>query len=222
MEVFADESGDIGFRLRRGSSPYLVLVLLVFPSDSALGAARKTIDDLRHATGYRGEYHFTSNSNSRRVEFLEAVSRLDFSYKPVVADKRALYAENIRLVEIKKHLLEFMITEVTLAAGLPEQTVLVYDEFRQDREFQREFSAQIRKALSNRGSLCLKEIKHRDSSKDDLVQMVDMLCGAFHRWLVKKDDTFRRIVAGHELPVCWCQSPAQIFPISSQRRGAKK
>ena len=80
MLAFIDESGDSGFKLEKGSSPYFVVALVMFEDHEEAEACDHRIGLLRRELGYPPdfEFHFAHNSHRVRLAFLQAVAPYDF------------------------------------------------------------------------------------------------------------------------------------------------
>jgi len=80
MLVFFDEPGDSGFKFGQGSSPLLVVAMVVFEDHDDAQAADDRIALLRREMnkGSDFEFHFVQSSHDVRRAFLEAVAPYPF------------------------------------------------------------------------------------------------------------------------------------------------
>ncbi|MFN0318082.1 MAG: DUF3800 domain-containing protein, partial [Burkholderiales bacterium] len=91
MQVYIDESGDVGTSGKPGSSRHFVIAAVVVTDETAADA-RGTIRALHRKFGWhpRQEFHFNKAADSVRLAFLSAVSSCGFRYWAVVVDKPRL------------------------------------------------------------------------------------------------------------------------------------
>src|SRR5688500_8838630 len=89
MLVFIDESGDLGFKLERGSSRFFTIALVIFESAEAARACQASVEALRASLKVPAthEFHFQSDSHARRLAFLSTVARHDFLCYTFTLDK---------------------------------------------------------------------------------------------------------------------------------------
>ena len=89
MLVFVDESGDLGFKLDRGSSQFFTIALVVFEDGPAALACQQVIESLRRQLHLPAnyEFHFHKDSHQRRLAFLSTVARQHFSCYTSTLDK---------------------------------------------------------------------------------------------------------------------------------------
>ena len=97
MLVFLDESGDTGFKIESGSSPFFTVTLVLFEEHDEAQAADDRIRLLRRelAKPETFEFHFTENSDAIREAFFHAITPYSFFYFGIVIDKARLYGESL-------------------------------------------------------------------------------------------------------------------------------
>jgi hypothetical protein len=218
LAVF-DESGDAGVRKlcleKHKPSPYFSVAAVVFPEMEQAGGCEKRIISLREELSLSPnyEFHFTSAGKRGRTEFLKAVKEFDFLYAVTTIDKRELtgnawnkksylfhHAARMSLDAIKAHLVG----------------ARVFIDKSGDKRFDREICSFLKKHAG------LHEKKPRiaaasayDSKKHNLVQLVDMVCGAVVRCYREgeaADSSFREIIKSRELHV-------QMWPKTKEATG---
>ncbi len=72
MLVLIDESGDAGFKIYRGSSPYFIICMVVFHDFLEAERADDVIDSVRKGCRHTGEFRFSKVSYNVRDAFFEA------------------------------------------------------------------------------------------------------------------------------------------------------
>ncbi len=181
MLVFVDESGDTGYKFERNSSPYFVVTMVLFGNEEEAAKVRQSIDDLRAELGKTAmEFHFTNTNDRTRRSFLEAVGKHDFQVCAVVCDKK-------RMPTLKeKHdsfLLEAFsaVMEHARDKGLLHAANVKYDEAG-GNAFQKKLSSALLTKVNgmDRGKH-IKQCEPQGSKGNDLIQLVDMICGAVAR-----------------------------------------
>ncbi len=207
LAVF-DESGDTGVRklcLKKNKpSPYFSVAAVVFPELEQAAACEKRIISLREELSLSPnyEFHFPSAGKRGRKEFLRAVKEFEFHYAVTTIDKRELtgnawnkksylyqHAARMTLDAIKAHLFG----------------ARVFIDKSGDKKFDKEICSFLKKHAG------LHETKPRivaassyDSKKHNLVQLVDMVCGAVVRCYKEgeeADSSLREIIKSRELLV---------------------
>jgi hypothetical protein len=96
MLVLIDESGDPGFKLTKGSSPFFVVGMVVFhdlkEAERASAAIKQAMVDLR----VKPEFKFSKCPDIARDGFFEAVLSHEFLVRALVVDKAKIYSPHLR------------------------------------------------------------------------------------------------------------------------------
>ena len=90
MLVFADESGDTGFKFDKGSSELFAVAAVWFRSDEAAVRCEGAISGLAQRAGRRREYRFSHWNHGTRTRFFDCVRNCEFRYASVVMNKRKI------------------------------------------------------------------------------------------------------------------------------------
>lgn len=181
MLVFVDESGDTGFRFSRNSSPYFVVTMVVIPSEAEAQGLRLCIDALKMDLGKpRMEFHFSKSDDRTRQRFFEAVKSYRFQGLSVVCDKS-------RLLSLKDDHDGFLLStfgaalEIARDRGLLTAANVKYDEAG-GSAFDKKLSSSLMARINGQeAGKYVKMIEPQVSSGNNLIQMVDMVCGAIAR-----------------------------------------
>jgi hypothetical protein len=183
MFVYVDESGDPGFKIGRGSSEYFVVstVIVSDPLPLILG-----LDALRESLGLpvRFEFKFLSSNASRRRSVFEEIRRHDVSIRGFVVNKRLLLDRH----EFRSNAHFYgAFLERALRESKPDfvDATIILDRFMSSRTSMRLLTSSLRQSLQEDVELPdgrivrrVKEIQHRDSRSDPMVQVADMVAGA--------------------------------------------
>jgi hypothetical protein len=203
MLVFIDESGDPGLKLDAGSSKYFTLALVVFQSHDEALAADDRISLLRKEQGLPDnfEFHFNEVSLAYRRMFLEAIAPFDFFYFAVVINKASLAGRELQFRESLYNYACGLIFEE--AKSRLSDAVVVIDE-NYSKNFKSELKRYlVRRLKDNSGKCFIKKVRTQDSSRNNLVQLADMIVGAVARSFSQKKEAreFRNLVAHREIDV---------------------
>lgn len=181
MLAFIDESGDPGFKIDRGSSPYFVLSMVVFEDNEAAMEADRTIRTLRSTLGVRPEWKFNRTSDQQKDGFFDGVAPCRFRTRAIVVDKRRVHSHRLRTApdDFYRFFVRMLMQDDLMQHD--ERTLrrakIVIDGSGEAR-FRRELRSYVRKKLE-KGAIRKFEIK--DSRKDALLQLADMTAGAVAR-----------------------------------------
>jgi hypothetical protein len=177
MHLFLDESGDTGFKFRQGSTRVFVIALVVVddptPLDRAVERLRQQYKPLS-----RYEFKFSETADKLKERFFRGMQDHHFYVRAIVIDKTMIYSERLR----NKHWFYNYVTKLVLKHddGLIHEAALVVDKRLPGIVSRRHFNTYLRREL-NSGHRRIKEIKHRDSARENLLQVADMVAGAIHR-----------------------------------------
>ena len=202
MLVLIDESGDAGLKVEQGSSPYFFVTLVVFTDLEEAAKADECVQKLRVKWNKHQNFEFKFNkaSPSLRRQFLEELLSYDYRYFSIVIDKQALSKEETQAVQ---SFYEYACALVCTNAKpyLHEATVII--DGSGSREFKRQLGNSLKKQINDKdaGFAHIKKVKLQDSHTNNLLQLVDMVCGAVARsYRVDRADakTYREIIKDRE------------------------
>ena len=205
MLVFVDESGDPGLQLDRGSSKYFIVTLVLFEEDDEAEAADQRIAllrrELRIASNF--EFHFSENKAAIRLAFLTAIEPYDFFYFGIVINKEKLFGEGFKFKESFYKYTCGLVFEN--AKQYLNQATIIFDGSG-SKDFRRQLHRYLKRKINDKDKSYsyIKKVKIQDSSNNNLIQMVDMLCGAVRRSFrsdTKQDQQYRDIIRHREIYV---------------------
>lgn len=214
MPTFIDESGDTG-PCADPAHCYFRLAAVWVPSHDEAGAIRAAIREARVALGLRADYEFkfskTWGHPDRREAFFRAAMGREFRFAFASVDKNQQYWR-----EADKHTIHWA-TATDLAATLrptyltahlkrvrsggsgPLKELVVVDD-NEDKHFLATVTQQFRGL--GKGSdpelFLVGKVKFRGSHPEELMQLVDMVCGACGACL-DGEHTWYRIIAARDL-----------------------
>lgn len=179
--IFIDESGDTGFKLDSGSSPYFILSAVVFETSVAIIEASNRIQDLlqegRYNTNF--EFHFGKNKEQTKIKFLEEVSQMQFYWYSICIDKSKIVSP-----QMKQN--SYLLTKISTYLCNNFQNKAEKSKIIFDKKDSLNFYRQLSKALKwefNQSGVKIKEIVSKDSHKERLLQVADYIAGISHQRL---------------------------------------
>jgi len=176
MLVFIDESGDPGFKLKKGSTPIFVAALVAFRDHDQARAAHDAIEAAAIRLYIKPEFKFSKCREEVRDAFFEAVRPFVFCVRAIVVHKERIYSPHLRAQ--KEAFYSFFVKSMLkFDNGLLTEAQIVIDGSG-DRAFKREMGAYFRREL---GAAKIKSLVFNDSQSDRLVQLADMCAGAIAR-----------------------------------------
>jgi hypothetical protein len=200
MLVFIDESGDPGFKLKKGSTPIFVAALVAFRDHDQARATQTAIDTAAILLNIRPEFKFNKCRDEIRDAFFETVRPFDFCVRAIAVQKDRIYSPHLRTQ--KEAFYSFFVKSMLkFDDGLLKDARIVIDGSG-DRGFRRELEAYLRRRL---GCGKIKKIRFQDSESDRLIQLADMCAGAIARsFRIDRDDQLRwRKMLGQKVEDVW-------------------
>jgi Protein of unknown function (DUF3800) len=192
MPTFIDESGDTGWR--PGALPYFRMAAVWLPTREMIEACMESIRNLRREVklGAAFEFKFSRTTANQRRAFFKAVLEHDFRFAICGYDKTRLEQGSLESqgfhwgcsVALATDLKEtYLKAEAEKAAALKKPVALndlVVVDDNQDRKFLAEVKKAFRALASgvHPGGKLIGKVKFRDSGRNDMLQLVDMILGA--------------------------------------------
>ena len=200
MLIFMDESGDTGFKLKTASSRFFVLTIVIFEDLDSAEIANQAIKELHEELNFSNQKEFkfsTGTSNKFKVAFLKKLSRQDFRYRSIVIDKAKLAKINPKNPEDSLYML---VTDQLFlrAQDRIENASLFIDRTAQSKKFIQKFNTYLKCKLNTSIKKVIGEVRHKDSKRNNLLQLADMVCGAIYRKYNRKDDKYYKLIKKRE------------------------
>jgi len=183
MLVFLDDSGDPGFKVRKGSSACFVIALVVFDDNLEAETCAVAIKKLRRELGLSDhfEFKFSKCCDAFRTQFLSHVASYKFRVRAIVMRKDDIYSQELR--HSKESFYRYSIRMVLQHSfGTIKKARLKMDGH-EDRQFRRELHSYLRTQLhtTRDGEPILEDIRIVDSKNNVLIQLADMVAGTIRR-----------------------------------------
>ena len=203
MLIFIDESGDPGLRIEAGSSKYFFVALVVFEDHDEALAADDRISLLRREQGLpvNYEFHFNKMKPAYRRRFFQAIAPYNFFYFGIVIDKARLMGREFQLREsFHKYACGLIFDN---AKPRLSDAIVVIDESGSKNFSQQLKSYLVRRLKDDSGKSFIKKVRTEDSTKNNLLQLADMVVGAVARFYSDKKDSreYRRLIVHREIYV---------------------
>lgn len=192
MLVFIDDSGDPGFRVDKGSSKTFIICCIIFDDDLEAEKTALKIKELRKKMGKGDKFEFKFNKCSReyREAFLNEIKACKFRIRAIVMQKDKIYGKE--LINKKESFYNYTVKMVLKHSFGKIKNAKVRIDGSGDRLFRKQLFTYLRKELDNKNTKIIKDIKIRDSKRDALIQLADMVAGTISR-TYDKDKTDAQI-----------------------------
>jgi hypothetical protein len=181
MLVFIDDSGDPGFKIKQGSSQAFVICCVVFDDNLEAEKCAVAIKELRRALKKSDNFEFKFNKCSKpyRVKFLETVKSFKFRIRAIVMTKENLYSDELK--NSKTSFYNYTIKTVLKHSSGKIKNAKVRLDGHGDKIFRRELLSYLRRSLDDADKEMIKNLRFRDSGRDVLIQLADMIAGSINR-----------------------------------------
>jgi hypothetical protein len=184
MLIFLDDSGDPGFKVKKGSSPCFVIALAIFDDHLEAESCAVEIKKLRRELGLSDhfEFKFSKCCDRFRMAFLTRVAPYKFRVRAIVMRKDAIYSPELR--QSKESFYRYSVRMVLQHSFGTIQKARLKMDGHEDREFRRELYAYLRKQLQADGDgvPILEDLRIVDSKNNVLIQLADMVAGTIRRF----------------------------------------
>lgn len=192
MLVFIDESGDPGFKIAKGSSPILVLGMVIFEDHHIASVTGEAILKLRDKLRVHPEFKFAKCRDEIRTAFFATVCPYPFKVRAIVVEKDIIYSPRLR--ERKHDFYRYLIRMMVKHDGRILQDAKVVIDGSGDRSFRNDLKTYLGRVSEGTR---IRELCFRDSRRDPLLQLADMSVGAIaraHRVERKNPDTWKQML----------------------------
>lgn len=181
MLVFIDDSGDPGFKIKQGSSQAFVICCVVFDDNLEAEKCAVAIKELRRVLKKSDSFEFKFNkcSKSYRVKFLETVKPFKFRIRAIIMTKVDIYSDELK--NSKTSFYNYTIKTVLKHSSGKIKNAKIRLDGHGDKIFRRELLSYLRRSLDDADREMIKNLRFRDSGRDVLIQLADMIAGSINR-----------------------------------------
>jgi len=174
--VLIDESGDPGFKIVRGSTPYFVIAMVIFADTKEAEKASRCIAEARTRLRVKPEFKFAKSHDNIKSGFFESVSACHFHVRALYVDKASIFSSHLR--DEKEAFYSYFVRLLLTHDNGALNGAKVKIDGSGDREFKQELDRYLRRQIS---SDKVASVRFADSCKDNLLQLADMCAGAIAR-----------------------------------------
>lgn len=193
MLITVDDSGDPGIKLGKGSSEYFVIASVFFEDDLDAEETALKIKRLRQKLNWQPghEFKFRKTSPEIRKMFLSEVRNCKFDISLVVLNKNDV-ASNKEFRNDSSKLYNQVILKSVQAFQSRLKSASIHIDGESGVAYRRSVRTYFRKNLSKNA---MKDLRHKDSRSDNLIQLADMIVGAARRSVERdKDASYLKII----------------------------
>jgi len=185
IHAYIDESGDAGFKFRKGSSRYFAMVAVIFRDPAVINQVDQAIADLRKKLGFRKNKEFKFNNDPQKVceAFCRAVRDFDFSISVVVVDKTQI--TDHALMKSSKEFYRF-VAKLLLKHSLAGLTQV---KISFDGIVMTDMKQSLRAEL-NTAAHVVATVNFLDSTKSSLIQLADMVVSGARAYHPEKGEGY--------------------------------
>jgi len=182
--IFIDDSGCTGFKFGRGSTDYFGIAAVFFDDDLDAEETALSIKRLRRSLGWHDlhEFKFRKTSNTIRKKFLETVNSFNYRVVVTIIDKRKISDNNLQN-NPGEFYYNVILRTLQSGGGFEKANIIIDGE--KGIDHRRKVKTFFRNNLPD---FSVNKMSFRDSRKDNLIQLADMIVGAAMHSLESKND----------------------------------
>lgn len=175
--IFIDDSGDPGFK--GTTSANFVMASAVFIRPEVATELNRHISDFRKSLGWQDEAEFKFRKTNKQIikQLLSEICKYDFRVYAVYVDKSS--CERMLPVFDREKLYNWTIKE--LLSIIPMNEAYVKIDGRSSKEHKLRVVSYLRREINTAQQHKIKKIKTEDSTKDNLIQLADLVAGSINR-----------------------------------------
>ena len=195
MPTFIDEAGTFGWDASASRS--FTLTAIWFETPAFAIACEGVISGVRAALGVPTtfEFHFAEISDAQRISFLNAVSACSFQYVACTLQKwrknkwlesrmwrkRPYFYQKVVAPVVDRLTEYYLLAEACKQAPLCEPVIF---DTHTDKVYRETLRDQFYRPKAPSGRSMVNKVRSHNSANDSLVQLADMVCGAYAHSLV--------------------------------------
>ena len=174
--IFIDDSGDPGFK--GATSDNFIMASAVFIDSDTATKVNRVISHFRKTLGWQDETEFKFRKTNKQIikQLLNLVCAYDFTVYAVYVDKSS-YEQMLPVLDREK-LYNWTVKELLSIIPMNEASVKI--DGRSSKNHRLRVVSYLRHEI-NINSHKIKQIKTEDSTKDNLIQLADLVAGAINR-----------------------------------------
>ncbi len=178
MLVFIDDSGDPGFKVEKGSSPFFVIALIIFDDELEAEKASVAIKQLRRDLKVSDKFEFKFNKSNLKFKntFFSGIVDFKFRVRAIIVKKEVVYSNKLR--SDKESFYNYVIMQVLKKSiGNIKKAKLKFDS-RGERTLRDELRIYLSRELDNKNKKVFTDLRFVNSRQNTLIQLADMVAGS--------------------------------------------
>ena len=196
--ILLDESGDLGFKLKRGSSKFFIVTVLFTNSKRQLETiARKVHKSLRKKFKKVGYLHSYRETPITRTRVLRLLGEKDCSILAIILNKHKVYTKlQDEKAVLYNYLTNILLDRLFKKKPIPtDKPITLIASRRETNKFLNEnFKDYLQRQVNNQHQLLL-DIEIASPIKEKALQVVDFVSWAIFRKYEKGDDTYYNLIS---------------------------
>ncbi len=202
MLVLIDKCGCPGFRIIKGSTPYLVIGIVRFKDFAEAEKASNAINELKKTLNMSPQFKFSKTNFKIKEIFFDAICHFDFEIRALIADKAGINVPDLRnnTASFYRYLIATLLQN--------NNDILLGASVKINKNIDRNFRQTLTKHLHEQSEKHLiKKFTFSDSKSDSLIQLVDMITGAISKNYmddsIHSHQLFNKLVANNKIKSIW-------------------
>ena len=181
MLVFIDDSGDPGFKLDSGSTPFFIIAMVIFDDELEVEKTAIAIKQLKRDLKFSEdtEFRFFKTKHEYRITFLDVINQFKFKIRCLVVDKSIINSPELRNKRDKFY--SYFIKEALKHSSEDIKNAKIRIDGSGDRNFRKSFLGYLKREINNDQNKIMKNCKLINSKSSALIQMADMIAGSINR-----------------------------------------
>ena len=181
MLVFIDDSGDPGFKIKKGSSLVFVIACVIFDDELEAEKTAVAIKEFRRKIkkSDRFEFKFNKANRNHRLQFLEHIIHYKFRIRAIIFEKVKVRSNELKTS--KQSFYNYAIKMVLKHNSGTVKEAKIRLDGHGDRIYKQEVIRYLRKELNDKENKVFRKIQFVDSKTNVLIQLTDMIAGSIHR-----------------------------------------
>ena len=181
MLVFIDDSGDPGFKTKKGSSLVFIICCIIFDDELEAEKTAIKINELKRRLKKSDNFEFKFNKCSKKIrtEFLKVVANSKFRIRAIVMPKANIYGAELK--NSKESFYNFSIKTVLKYSFGKIKDAKIRLDGHGNRIFRNKLIVYLRKHLNKQNRKIIQDLRFKNSKKDVLIQLSDMVAGTIGR-----------------------------------------
>lgn len=192
MKIAIDESGDIGRKFWRGSTPWFVVAAVIVPDTMrGCGLVCNAVSTFKEEFMQGAELHFAHNTHNQHTQFFSYMAEQDFIFVAVAMNKRKLLKRKPYMLASKRVMLKYCIDRLFRELHtMWDNPIVIMDK--NSRRIDRALRRHLFQAFGTPDTKDIRHIKNIvfvDSRNEPLVQFADYIAGAVRHHVDKSYDS---------------------------------